>query len=352
MTDLSNSTDMTTEARVMTRSGDPKATYLKYGILIAVLMVFPLVAPAFWIYFLAILGINIIAVHGLNVMMGYTGLLSLGHAAFMGVGAYTAALSQIHLGLPFWLSIPLGGLVTAVVGVAFGLPSLRIRGLYLVIATLAAQFILMFVFVHWTSVTNGDVGLTIEPASLFGYRLATDTHMYYLILAVLIGSTLFTANVIRSRVGRAFVAVRERDLTAAVLGVHPVYYKLLAFAFGSFLAGIAGGLMVYFNKFITPEQFNLTVSIFFLTAVIVGGQGSMLGAILGAVFMTLVPEFLRLGLLALSDGFGINTSLILVPLRETIFGVLIVAFLIFEPRGMAHIWQRIRKRVSARAQRG
>lgn len=338
-----------TEARPVKLTRDTRAAYLKYGILGAVLLVLPLVAPAFWVYFLAILGINIIAVHGLNVMMGYTGLLSLGHASFMGVGAYTAALSQIHMNLPFWLSIPLAGLVTAVIGVGFGLPSLRIRGLYLVVATLAAQFILMFVFVHWTSMTNGDVGLTIEPANLFGYRLATDTQMYYLILAVLIGSTIFTANVIRSRVGRAFVAVRERDLTAAVLGVHPVFYKLLAFAFGSFLAGIAGGLLVYFNKFVTPEQFGLQVSIFFLTAVIVGGQGSMLGAVLGAIFMTMVPEFLRLGLLALSEGFGINTSLILVPLRETIFGVLIVAFLIFEPRGIAHIWHRFRKRYSGAA---
>lgn len=351
MTDVPNRDEMKREALVADNS-DRRAAFMKYALLMVVLLALPAIVPAFWVYFLAILGINVIAVYGLNVMMGYTGLLSLGHAAFMGVGAYTAALSQIHLNLPFWLSIPLAGVVAAAVGVGFGLPALRIRGLYLVIATLAAQFILMFVFVHWTSVTNGDVGLNVEPAQLFGYQLASDTQMYYVILAVLVGSTIFTANVIRSRVGRAFVAVRERDLTAAVLGVHIVFYKLLAFAFGSFLAGIAGGLLVYFNKFVTPEQFSLHVSIFFLAAVIVGGQGSMLGSVLGAIFMTVVPEFLRLGLLTFSDATGFDTSLVLVPLRETIFGVMIVAFLIFEPRGMAHLWQRARDRFTTREENG
>ncbi len=343
MTELSNP-DQGPDVATAPNDGYTRASIVKYGLLIVVLMMLPAIAPAFWVYFLCILGINVIAVYGLNVMMGYTGLLSLGHAAFMGVGAYTAALSQIHLNLPFWIAIPLAGFVTAIVGVGFGLPSLRIRGLYLVVATLAAQFILMFVFVHWDSVTNGDVGLTIDPARLLGFQLATDSTMYYLILAVLIVSTIFTANVIRSRVGRAFVAVRERDLTAAVLGVHIVFYKLLAFAFGSFLAGIAGGLLVYFNKYVTPEQFSLQVSIFFLAAVIVGGQGSMLGSVLGAIFMTVVPELLRLTLLALSDTFGFDTSLILVPLRETIFGLLIVAFLLFEPRGIAHLWERAQRK--------
>ena len=190
--------------------------------------------------FAGLLGINIIATHGLNIMMGYTGLLSLGHAAFLGVGAYTVALAQIHLGLPFWLAIPLAGVSAAIVGVGFGLPSLRIRGLYLVIATLAAQFILNFVFVHWQSVTNGDVGLTVEPANVFGFLLNTETRIYYLILAVTVFMTVFGMNVINSRVGRAFVAIRERDLTAQVLGVEIVGYKLIAFALGSFYAGIAG----------------------------------------------------------------------------------------------------------------
>ena len=310
---------------------------------LAVLLALPLFVPRYWVFFAGLLGINVIATHGLNIMMGYTGLLSLGHAAFLGVGAYTVALVQMHLGLPFWLAIPLAGVSAAVIGVAFGLPSLRIRGLYLVIATLAAQFILNFVFVHWQSVTNGDVGLTVQPASVFGYLLNTETRVYYLILAVTVVMTVFAANVINSRVGRAFVAIRERDLTAQVLGVEIVGYKLAAFALGSFYAGVAGGLLAYFNRFVNPEQFGLLLSVFFLSAVIVGGMGSMRGAILGAAFMTLLPEALRESALLIGSTLGVDLGAILVPLRETIFGLLIIGFLILEPRGLAHLWTRLRQ---------
>jgi branched-chain amino acid transport system permease protein len=276
-------------------------------------------------------------------MMGFTGLLSLGHAAFVGVGAYAVALAQMYLGLPFWLAIPLAGISAALIGVFFGLPSLRIRGLYLVIATLAAQFILNFIFVHWQSVTNGDVGLTVQPATLFGFALNTETRIYYLILFVVVFMTWFGSNVIRSRVGRAFIAIRERDLTAQVLGVEIVTYKLIAFALGSFYAGIAGGLLAYFNQFVNPEQFGLLLSVFFLSAVIVGGMGSTLGAVLGAAFMTVVPEILREGALLGGDAFGFDMGTILTPLRETVFGLLMVTFLILEPRGLARLWTRASK---------
>jgi branched-chain amino acid transport system permease protein len=315
-------------------------------ILVVALIALPLVAPRYWIYFAGLLGINIIATHGLNIMMGYTGLLSLGHAAFVGVGAYAAALAQIHLGLPFYIAIPLAGVAAAVIGIGFGLPSLRIRGLYLVIATLAAQFILHFIFVHWQSVTNGDVGLTVQPATLFGYALNNETRLYYLVLFCVVAFTIFTVNVMRSRVGRAFVAIRERDLTAEVLGVEIFKYKIAAFALGSFYAGIAGGLLAYFNKFVNPEQFGLLLSVFFLSAVIVGGMGSTLGAVLGAIFMTLLPEVLREVALGTGKTFGFDVGAILVPLRETIFGLLMVAFLILEPRGLAQIWNRAHALIS------
>lgn len=345
---MNTSASATTEPTSAPAAGPQRSPRLAIGLFVAGLVVFPLIAPAFWVYFLAILGINVIAAHGLNITMGYTGLLSLGHAAFMGVGAYTAALAQIHFSIPFWLAIPLAGFMAALVGIGFGLPSLRIRGLYVVIATLAAQFLLMHVFVHWQSVTNGDVGLNIAPAQFFGFEFNTDIRAYYLILFFVIASTVFAINVIKSRVGRAFIAVRERDLTAEVLGVRLVQYKLLAFGLGSFYAGVAGALLVYFNKFVTPEQFSLTASVFFLSAVIVGGQGAIMGGILGAVFMTLVPEVVRLTLLFVGDSFGWNTASILVPLRETIFGLLIVIFLIFEPRGLAHIWRKAQMALSNR----
>ncbi len=337
---------MTTDVGATPRAVPPAAAntrWLPLAAGLAILLALPLFVPRYWVFFAGLLGINIIATHGLNIMMGYTGLLSLGHAAFLGVGAYTVALAQMHLGLPFWLAIPLAGVSAAVIGVAFGLPSLRIRGLYLVIATLAAQFILNFVFVHWQSVTNGDVGLTVQPASVFGYLLNNETRVYYLILAVTVGMTVFAANVINSRVGRAFVAIRERDLTAQVLGVEIVGYKLAAFALGSFYAGVAGGLLAYFNRFVNPEQFGLLLSVFFLSAVIVGGMGSMLGAVLGAAFMTLLPEALREGALLIGSTIGVDLGSILVPLRETVFGLLIIGFLLLEPRGLAHLWTRLRQ---------
>lgn len=337
----------TVESSRISAPASPMAGYWLWTILfIAVLVLLPAVAPRYWIYFAGLLGINIIATQGLNIMMGYTGLLSLGHAAFVGVGAYTVAITQTYFGLPFWITVPLAGVSAAVIGVAFGLPSLRIRGLYLVIATLAAQFILTFVFVHWQSVTNGDVGLPVRPATVFGYALNNETRIYYLILAVVVFSTWFAYNVIKSRVGRAFIAIRERDLTAQVLGVEIVTYKLIAFALGSFYAGIAGGLLAYFNQFVNPEQFGLLLSVFFLSAVIVGGMGSILGAVLGAAFMTLLPEILRESSLLAGEVFNFDMGTILTPLRETIFGLLMVAFLILEPRGLAQLWKRAVRKFS------
>ena len=335
--------DQTVSSPSAVASPQASSSWLPTALFIGVMLALPLVAPRYWIYFAGLLGINIIATHGLNIMMGFTGLLSLGHAAFVGVGAYTVALAQMHLGLPFWITIPLAGVSAALIGVFFGLPSLRIRGLYLVIATLAAQFILNFIFVHWQSVTNGDVGLTVQPASVFGFPLNNETRVYYLILAVVVFMTWFGANVIRSRVGRAFIAIRERDLTAQVLGIEMVRYKLIAFALGSFYAGIAGGLLAYFNQFVNPEQFGLLLSVFFLSAVIVGGMGSTLGAVLGAAFMTLVPEILREGALLGGGAIGLDLSTILTPLRETVFGLLMVTFLILEPRGLARLWTRASK---------
>lgn len=330
------------------RSRASVAAFVRYGVLLAILLVLPFVAPGYWIYFAGLLGINIVATHGLNIMMGFTGLLSLGHAAFVGVGAYTVAILQTYFGMPMWVTIPAAGVSAAIIGVAFGLPSLRIRGLYLVIATLAAQFILTFVFVHWQSVTNGDVGLPVAPASVFGFLLNNEVRVYYLILLFVVASTWFARNVINSRVGRAFIAIRERDLTAQVLGVEIVRYKLLAFALGSFYAGIAGALLAYFNRFVNPEQFGLLLSVFFLSAVIVGGMGSILGTILGAAFMTLLPEVLRQVSLLVGTGLGFDLGTLLTPMRETIFGLLMVGFLLLEPRGLAQLWTRARRKFTRR----
>lgn len=315
---------------------------------VAILAAFPLIAPGYWVYFVGLLAINVVATVGLDLIVGYTGLLSMGHAAFVGVGAYTVAVLQTRFGLPIWATLPAAGVVAAVFGVGFGLPSLRIRGLYLVIATLAAQFILNFTFVHWDSLTNGDVGLVVQPASVFGVSLNNEVRIYYLLVPVAAFAIWFARNVVDSRVGRAFIAVRERDLTAEVLGIHAMRYKLQAFALGSFYAGVAGGLMAYFFRLVNPEQFGITLSVFFLSAVIVGGMGSTFGALLGATFMTILPEALREGVESVAGVLHIDVTAVLVPLREVMFGFLMVAFLIFEPHGLARIWRRAASRLRSR----
>ncbi|MDH3236177.1 MAG: branched-chain amino acid ABC transporter permease [Alphaproteobacteria bacterium] len=320
--------------------------YVTAILIAAGLLIFPLTAPGYWVYFAGLLGINIIATHGLNIITGYTGLLSLGHAAFMGVGAYTVAITAEKLGLPFYLTLPLGGVMAAIIGVGFGLPSLRIRGLYLVIATLAAQFILHFTFVEWESLTKGDIGYIVKPVEIFGIKLDNERNIYFLILPFVVVLTLFAHNLFRTRVGRAFIAIRERDLTAEVLGVHLVKYKLMSFAIGSFYAGVAGGLMAYFFRLVNPEQFDLLLSVFFLASVIVGGMGSTLGSILGAFFMTILPEMLRLMVEGLGKAYQIDLTTVLVPIRETIFGLLMILFLIFAPHGLVQLWQRVRAMIA------
>ncbi len=317
------------------------------AVLALLALLLPLYAPTQWIYLCSLLAINVISTVGLNIVTGYTGLLSLGHGAFMGVGAYATGYFAIRLGLPFYLAIPLGGVVAAVLGLAFGLPSLRIRGLYLVIATLSAQFILNWVFNNWTEVTGGLNGLSLQPAAAFGVVFDSDARLYFLCAVPAIGLSLFAANLFRTRVGRAFIAIRERDRTAEVLGISLVRYKLAAFALGSFYAGIAGGLMAYFFRIVTPGQYQLDVSVFFLAAVVVGGMGSIAGSLLGAAFMTLLPEVLRLLLDVVGQFFALRAALILVPLRETVFGLLLILFLIYEPRGLIRLLRRVLDRRGA-----
>lgn len=304
-------------------------------------LLLPFVASAQWVYLSSLLAINAISTLGLNIITGYTGLLSLGHGAFMGVGAYATGFFAIQLGLPFYVAIPLGGIAAALLGTAFGLPSLRIRGLYLVIATLAAQFVLNWVFSNWTEVTGGLNGLKLRPAAAFGLVFDTDASLYFLCLVPAALLTLFAANLFRTRVGRAFIAVRERDHTAEVLGISLVRTKLTAFALGSFYAGIAGGLMAYFFRIVTPGQYQLDVSVFFLAAVVVGGMGSIGGSLLGALFMTMLPEVLRVALDLVGQFMALQAALILVPLREVVFGLMLIVFLIFEPRGLVRICERV-----------
>lgn len=323
---------------------DSRNQHIALALLALALCVFPFVASEYWLYLACLVTINIASTTGLNILTGYTGLVSLGQAAFMGLGAYTVAILQISFGTPFLLNLFAGGLVAMLAGVVVGLPSLRVKGLYLAIATIAAGVIAHFIFSHFTALTGGTSGLSVPPAQIFGIELDNSFKMYWVILPVTILLLLGAANLFRTRIGRAFIAIRDRDISAEVLGIPLLPYKLLSFAISSFYAGVAGGLFVYFFRSVSPETFPLLMSIFFLAAVIVGGMGSILGSILGAVFMTLVPEVLKLVVSWLPVAVvGGNATLILSPVRTIVFGLMIVLFLIFEPHGLAEIWRRIRR---------
>lgn len=310
-------------------------------VLAALLAVFPFVASQYWLYLACLVAINVIAATGLNILTGYTGLVSLGQAAFMGVGAYTVAVLERRWGTPFLLNLLAGGAVAMVVGMVFGVPSLRVKGLYLAIATIAASFILHFIFANWTAVTGGTAGLTVPPANLLGLALDSEFRSYWLIVPIAALMVLGAANLFRTRIGRAFIAIRDRDISAEVLGIPLLRYKLLSFGIASFYAGVAGGLWAYFFRSVTPESFPLIMSIFFLACIIVGGMGTTLGSILGAAFMTLVPEGLKLafGWLPNAEAMAVH----LAPVRTMVFGALIVGFLIFEPHGLAEMWRRTRR---------
>ena len=311
------------------------------AVFVVALFTLPLWAGDYALAMACIVGIHVIATLGLNLTTGNAGLISLSHGAFLGVGCYTVAYFG-KMGVPFFVTLPLAGLVTAGLGLVVGLPSLRVKGIYLAVATLAAHFILTFVFREWEPVTGGVPGTNIPRAKLFGFEFIGDRRNFYLIFIVAFGAAIAARNLGRTHIGRAFVAVREKDFSAELLGVNLLRTKLLAFALGAFYAGVAGGLLGYFYGAITPEYFVLTLSVFYLAAIIVGGLGTVLGSVLGALFMTFVPEVLRLVAHASSQWFP-GVAGLLLPMGQVVFGVLIIGFLVFEPHGLAAIWARIRR---------
>ncbi|WP_313071569.1 branched-chain amino acid ABC transporter permease [Melaminivora sp.] len=319
---------------------DSRTQHVWLGITAVLLVAFPFIASDYWLYLACLIAINVASSTGLNILTGYTGLVSLGQAAFMGLGAYTVAILQARWGTPLLFNLLAGGLVAMLGGMVVGIPSLRVKGLYLAIVTIAASFIAHFFFAN-LKITGGTAGLSMQPGQLFGVVLDTSFRLYWLIVPVMVLMLLGAANLFRTRIGRAFIAIRDRDISAEVLGIPLLQYKLLSFGLSSFYAGVAGGLWAYFFRVVTPESFPLSMSIFFLAAIIVGGMGSILGGVLGAVFMTLVPEVLKL-IVDLLPG-GTDLTVFLSPVRLVIFGALIVGFLVFEPLGLAEMWRRTRR---------
>jgi branched-chain amino acid transport system permease protein len=312
------------------------------AVLAAAMLVFPFVAGDYLLYLANLVGVLAIAALGLNILTGYTGQISLGHAAFVGVGAYATAILATRFALPFWVTVPAGGVAACLAGAVVGVPSLRIKGLYLAIATVAAQVIFEWVFTTWTTVTGGIRGINVPPAELLGWRLDADHEVYFLVHGLAALHAYGAANLFRTRIGRAFVAIRDRDLSAELIGINLFRTKILAFAISSYYAGIAGGLWVYFSRVVTPENFPLTLSIQLLAMIIVGGLGSIKGTLLGTIFVVLVPEGLR-SLTQSAQAISPGAMTWFYPMRDILFGAMIVGFLVFEPHGLAEIWNRTRR---------
>ena len=302
---------------------------------------FPLFASKYMISVMNEVGIAIIACHGLNLLTGFTGQISLGQAAFMGVGAYTCSILVGQAGVPFIVALPAAGVMAAMVGMVFGIPSLRLRGLYLAMATIAAQFIIEFVIRRWDKLTGGVEGMYVDPGTLGPLQFNNHIDLYYLTFILAVAATLVTKNIIRSRSGRAFVAIRDRYLAAEVIGVHVFKYRLLSFAVSSFFAGIAGALLAQYLEVITHESFTILHSVDYLAMCIIGGLGHVLGAIFGVGFWFILERLLEVITTTLNSTFPDHITWF-VSIREIVFGLVIILFLIFEPDGLAARWRTMR----------
>lgn len=286
--------------------------------------------------------ITIIAVQGLNILVGYTGQISLGQAAFMLVGGYASALATSRLSLPFPLSLLTAGLVAGVVGLIFGLPSLRVKGFYLAMATLAAQFIIPWTSRHlYPQLLGGTAGrITVPVPVMFGISFGDVSSYYYLSLVTLIITTIAVLNISRSRLGRAFVSLRDNDLAAELLGVNLFSYKLRAFFIASFLAGVAGALKAHSQRGVGTELgYGLADSIIMLGMLVIGGLGTNLGPFLGVTLVVLLEDTAGLAGSTMAKLFPKQAARFLTSFRPIFFGLVLMLFLIFEPRGLAHRWQ-------------
>jgi branched-chain amino acid transport system permease protein len=329
--------------------------WLANGLLI-VLLIVPLLTnegplgvglvPQLWIGLIIRIAIFAIAVQGLNILIGYTGQISLGHAAFMAVGAYFSAILARELGMSFWLALPLSALFTGAVGLIFGLPSLRVKGFYLAMATLAAQFIIPWILRYpLEGLTGGSRPLEVPAPTLFGLSFAHENAMFYIIIPLAVIMSLAARNIARTRVGRALVSVRDNDLAAELLGINVFSYKLQAFFLSALYAGVAGCLLAFESNSLSLDKFLLDRSIEMLAMLVIGGAGFPLGPLFGVAFVNLLTQNIIPSIIPSVKGVlpslfpflnPINVDAALSPL---LFGLALMVFLIIAPRGLAHRWE-------------
>ena len=333
-------------------------TAVWYALLTVIVLALPLLLSRYyigeitWVFIYGICGVS------LMVLVGYTGLISLGHAAFLGIGAYAHAYLLQH-GVPWAASVTIAVLITTACGVIVGLPALRMTGIYLAIATLAFAVIIQEVFTRWESVTGGFAGLAVDKPMIFGVRFNDEASFYYLCAALLALTILLTKNLLRSPTGRAWVAIRDSEIAAQSMGVHLPLYKCVAFAYSAALMGLAGALFAHKIAYLAPDIFSILFSIQMLLLVIVGGLGSLQGAVFGAIFVALLPPIIAIlrdsipanmvsiasatgiGLIG-TVGRGIGEFLKKLGVEAGIFGLILVLVILVEPAGMYGRWTKIK----------
>ena len=307
-----------------------------YSLLCLALIAAPWVAPEYWLAQLTFVLIYAIVGLGLMLLAGFTGQFSIGHAAFLGTGAYTQAV-LVNLGVPFPPALVAAAALSAAVGVVVGLPALRVKGIYLGMATLSFGFIVEEVFARWESVTGGNSGKHLVPPQIAGYSFESTESFYFLCLVIAVICTLAILNLLRSPTGRAFVAIRDSEISAQSMGIHLARYKTLSFSLSAALAGIGGALYAHKLQFISPDQFNILQSIDLLLMIVIGGLGSVHGAFLGAIFLISMPQLIALGKDWLPDSVGQSPGL-----QSVVYGAVLIAFVLFEPMGLYGRWLKVR----------
>lgn len=321
-----------------------RAEYTRLALIILGLIALPYMVDSYWLGIVNTILIAVIGAVGLNILTGFTGQISLGQGGFLAVGAYSSAIFSSRGGMPVVVSIVLAVLLTAVIGAFFGLPALRLKGLYLAIATLASQEIIIFVARRWEWLTGGQGFISVPRLEIGSFkieRLTFEWQWYWILVVIAIISTIAARNIFRTGVGRAFMAVRDQDIAAEAIGVNLTRTKVTAFALSSGFVGLAGALTAHYTETVTWERFSLDVSITYLAMILVGGLGSIAGAVYGAVFISMLPPLLT----EFSDAVKAHMPFVaeqLPAIKNAAFGLIIIMFLIFEPRGLDRIWQRMK----------
>lgn len=324
-----------------------KSEYFRLGLMLVLLVVVPFVLDNYWLSVANTICIAVIGAVGLNILVGYTGQISLGQGGFLAVGAYSSAILSDRIGLPTPLAILFAVVLTAVVGTFFGLPGLRLKGLYLAIATLASQMIIEFLirrdYGGW--LTEGRGYINVDRLEIGGFKVGGrevfETQWYWILMVLAVLAVITGRNLFRTGLGRSFMAVRDQDIAAEAIGVNLTRAKLTAFAVSSAFVGLAGALTAHYSEVISWEKFTLDVSILYLAMIIVGGLGSIAGAVYGAIFMTLLPEFIQEAANSAESSLPFLANQ-LPAIQNALFGVIIIGFLIFEPRGLDRIWHRMK----------